>query len=278
MIFPYTNGGTAIDFKNDGTAPEASATTEDVTIILSQNFNDGWGEWTRVNVNGQQEWEIDDIHGPDGSPCAKASGYDGQPYANEDWLISPAMNLDEYSSEILVFYNADAYDGPALEAMISSDYNGVDPNAATWTPLSFETSSGFFEWISSGNIDLSDISGTEVYLGFKFTSTDAESATWELDDILITGAVGTGISEGNELNTIISLYPNPAASTVNIRADSQEQLHVQLFSMMGAAVTDKIPFTGQYLIDLGGIGNGIYLLHFTDSEGRSKNRKLIIDK
>ena len=67
-IYPYTNGGAAIDFKNDGTAPSASATTADVTIIESENFDEGWGNWTRVNVNGAQEWEIDDIHGVGDTP------------------------------------------------------------------------------------------------------------------------------------------------------------------------------------------------------------------
>ncbi len=277
-IFPYTNGGADIDYKNDGTPPASTATTADVTIIESENFNDGWGNWSRVSVSGEQVWEIDDEHGVGDTPCAKMSGYAGQTYANEDWLISPPMNFNNYTDEVINFYNADAYDGTALEALISNDYDGIDPTTASWDPMTFETSSGYFEWISSGDIDISEINGEAVYIAFKYTSTSQEAATWEVDEILITGSEITGLGEQNNFSAQLNIYPNPAVNIVNITTDADLSLKLQIYSLLGTKVMEEQSFTGSTNIDLAGIRNGIYLLHFTDQNGNTGIEKLVIEK
>lgn len=275
-IYPYTNGAADIDYKNDGTAPAASATTADLTIIEAENFDDGWGDWQRVSVVGDQEWIIDPENGVGGSPCAKCSGYAGQPNANEDWMISPAMNFDAYMDEVMNFYNADAYDGPALEVFISNDYDGSDPTTATWTSLTYISSEGFFDWVSSGDIDISGVSGTAVYVAFKFTSTSSESATWEIDDILITGNEVTGVGEQNEFTTEVKIYPNPANNFVHISSDDTQALGVKIFSLVGAEVSSEVIFSGSTKLDIGGFNSGIYLLHFTDEGGNTSIQKLVV--
>ena len=66
------------------------------------------------------------------------TGYEGQPFANDDWLISPPLNLDDFENEALVFYNAMSYTGPDMELKISTDYDGGgDPYTATWSTESF---------------------------------------------------------------------------------------------------------------------------------------------
>jgi hypothetical protein len=276
-IYPYTNGGADIDFKNDGTAPSATATTADITIIESENFNDGWGNWTRVNVVGEQEWDIDEIHGVGDTPCAKCTGYDGQPYANEDWLISPVMNFNNYQSETLNFWNADAYDGPALEVLISNDYDGEDPTSATWQSLSYESSTGYFEWISSGDIDISNVDGEAVYVAFKFTSSDSESATWEVDDVLITGTGASGFSEPGEFTSELSIFPNPAKNRVNISSSDEHEVSVMLYTLLGERVSEEIKFSRTTSLELNNMVSGIYILQFTDQYGNTRNEKLIIE-
>ncbi|MCD4694701.1 MAG: choice-of-anchor J domain-containing protein, partial [Bacteroidales bacterium] len=190
-IYPYTNDGTEIDYKTDGTAPLANATTENVVLVTLEyeNFDDSWGNWTPISVVGSQTWTRDNTYGINYTPCAQVSGYDDENYyENEDWLISPSLNLNNYQSEILNFQNAQNYTGADLELKVSTDYNGGgDPNSATWTNLSYSMSSGGFTWTSSGDVDLSGFEGNAVYVAFFFTSTNDGSATWELDEISITG-------------------------------------------------------------------------------------------
>ena len=159
-IYPYTNAAANIDFKTDGTAPAANTTTSNLQILEFENFDESWGNWTTISVIGDEVWDRDNTYGIGGTPCAKMSGYNGGALDNEDWLISPELDLSDYSTIGLNFFTAMAYTGPDLECLVSSDYSGTgDPNAATWTSFSFAWSTEFFEWTESGDIDLSAYSG-----------------------------------------------------------------------------------------------------------------------
>lgn len=185
-IYPYTNTGASIDYKTDGTAPEATATT--TNVVMFEDFDWSWMAWTPISVTGDQLWDRDNTYGIGGSPCAKMTGYSGTSYENEDWLISPPMNLDVYTNENLTFYTAMDFTGPDLEVKYSTDYDGGgNPSTGTWTTISATLSPGSFAWTASGNVDLSGVSGTAVYLAFIYTSTASNSATWEVDNVLVTG-------------------------------------------------------------------------------------------
>jgi len=193
-IFPFTNTGSAIDYKNDGTPPSAQATTEqsNEVDILFTTFDNGWENWTAVSVVGDQVWDRENTYGLEGTPCASMSGYEGAPFDNEDWLISPAIDLTEYSNETFEFYSAFNYTGPDLEVLISTDYDGSgNPNDFTWEDFSdqvqWPAAGSYFEWTASGMIDIADYTDQTIYVAFKFTSTVDGSATWELDNIAISG-------------------------------------------------------------------------------------------
>lgn len=185
-IFPYTNAGSNIDYKTDGTAPSDDATTS--TVIMYEDYDLSWGAWTRISVVGDQVWDRDNTFGIGGTACARMSGYESGSNANEDWLISPPMNFDAYTNEILTFFNAKNFPGPDMVVKISTDYNGGgDPYTATWTDLSYAMSPGSWQWTASGNIDVSTYNGTAVYIAFQYTSNTSESATWEVDNIMVSG-------------------------------------------------------------------------------------------
>jgi len=116
-IYPYTNSGTNIDYKTDGTAPSANATTASTIVLNSENFDFGWGDWTTVNVLGDQVWDRENTYGIGGSPCAKISGYEAGDFANEDWLISPSFDFTEYENELFTFWSALGY--PIAESQLT---------------------------------------------------------------------------------------------------------------------------------------------------------------
>lgn len=188
-IYPYTNSGEFIDYKTDGTPPTAEATTEETTFLLFTDFNADWGGWTTVSVVGAQQWSRNNTFGLEGTPCALMSGFSGGNFENEDWLISPPVNLSATSNEVLKFFSAKNYVGPRLELRISTDYNGTgNPNDFTWQMFTDEAmwSPGSFAWTESGYIDLSSFTNNTIYVAFQFFSTATESANWEIDNVSIT--------------------------------------------------------------------------------------------
>lgn len=152
------------------------------------NFNDNeFGEWEVISVKGEQEWYLNN----QGSETfyAVMSGYDNGHNENEDWLISPSYDLNQYDNETFSFWNACNYSGPDLQVKISTDYTGEgDPHQATWEDVSGITlSTGDFNWVYSGEVDLSNYLNSNVHIAFVYTSTGSSGRTWEVDDITLMG-------------------------------------------------------------------------------------------
>ena len=151
----------------------------------SNNLNN----WMVVNVNGEQEWEITPYGNP--APSAKISGYSGGSNANEDWLITNLIDVSSLSTVTLNFQSVVRYNGPSLEVYASSDYSGGDPTTdGNWSELSVildTDNSSWSSWTDSGNVDLSSYAGGNLYIAFKYVSTSSASATYEIDNVLLTG-------------------------------------------------------------------------------------------
>ena len=180
------------------TSPEQSYTVTDpatTTIPYNETFDADLGDCYTYSVSGDTKYWIwgDDYGNEDG--FAYMNGWSGS-NPEEDWLILPGINLDSYSNEIMQFYTWDYYgnddENNYLKLFYSTDYPGVgDPSGSNWTELSFYKPDNWGFWAPSGVVDLSGISGTSVYIGFKYYSTN-DPRSWRLDDI--------SIFEGSQVN------------------------------------------------------------------------------
>ncbi|MFD0964346.1 DUF5689 domain-containing protein [Pseudofulvibacter geojedonensis] len=144
--------------------------------------------WENISVIGSQNWYIDTFNASD--PVARMSGFSGGPQDNEDWLISPAIDLSSATTPILSFENLKRYSGLDLEVYYSVDYDEMgDPSTATWTALNptLDTNTGSWSsWTQSGDLDLSAAVGGNVYVAFKYVSTTSGgAATWQVDAVQI---------------------------------------------------------------------------------------------
>jgi len=153
------------------------------TIPYVQDFSAGFGDCYTFSVSGDAQWYMYN------SDNAAMNGY-LQPL-NEDWLVLPAINFDAYANERMTFNTIATYgvidENNYLKLMYSTDYFGLgNPNTAkgTWTEIPFTPAAVGGGEASSGILDLSGISGTNVYLAFKYYSTDSPTR-WEVDDISI---------------------------------------------------------------------------------------------
>ena len=159
----------------------------DSSLILKESFATSLGSFTQYSVTGAQVWANNASYS-----VAQMSGYSGGNNANEDWLVSPALNLTHHTNIILKFSTAMNYgtagDG-SLKVMYSTTYSGSgDPNLATWTEFpAYTLSAGAWAMTPSGDIDITSIGGTHTYIAFKYVSTTSSAATWELQNLSIKG-------------------------------------------------------------------------------------------
>ncbi len=145
------------------------------------------GDWTTQLVTGNLNWETSYFSS---NNFAKMTNFNYDTYTNSEsevWLISPSFDLTSAISPVLNFRTAMNYDGPALQAKYSTDYDGVSlPATATWTDLAPALSTGSYNWVNSGNLELPKV--PSIYVAFIYTGSDSDGATWELDDIGIIEA------------------------------------------------------------------------------------------
>ncbi len=194
-IFPYTNSGSNIDYKTDGTAPELVLGIPDVVIVEDQNFDESYGDWEVVSISGEQVWSRDNNSGTQETPCARITGkLWGTVYENQDWLISPPMDFTPFANEFISFYSAVGFAtaDQQFTLKISTDYAGnADPLLATWTELTPLLPDGTvnWAWTWSGETDLSAYESENVYMAFVYQCGTDAAATWQLDNILISGEI-----------------------------------------------------------------------------------------
>ena len=158
--------------------------------LFYDNFaGDNLNNWHVKNIQGEQTWETTPYGNP--APSAKISGYSNGSNANEDWLITTAIDLSNVTTASLTFQSVVRYSGPSLSVHMSTDYNEGDPTTdGNWTELSVTLDtddSSWSSWTDSGNIDLSSVTGGTVYIAFKYISNSSSSATYEIDNVLVTG-------------------------------------------------------------------------------------------
>jgi len=193
-IYPYTNSGNGINFKTDGSAPSANDETQSI-INVNDFESNTFGTWDTVSLASVKNWSVYSGNGAYGTQYyANMNGYQTSgDVLEDDWLISPSLNLDVYTDEKMIFFTYWQYstETDELKLKYSTDYTSGDPSAATWFELTFTKSPVAFTWVPSGFIDLSSISGNNVHIAFHYVST-ATPRSWSVDEIEITG---NGVSD-----------------------------------------------------------------------------------
>lgn len=193
------------------TSPEENYVVRDpetTSLPYSQTFDSDLGNTYPFNAAGASLfWTWSSIT-KENSGHAYMFGLNGT-NPEEDWLILPGINLDNYSDEILQFYSWERYGSDDadnyLKLLYSTNYSGTgDPTAASWTELSFNKPGASEIWASSGLVDLSGITGAMVYIGFKYYSTN-DPKSWRIDDVnIFEGSLVNVTFQVNMQNEIVS--------------------------------------------------------------------------
>ena len=113
------------------------------------------------------------------------------------WMIAPAVDLTLAVKPYVSFESADGYDnGATMEFFVSKDYNGSStPWTSTWTKLSYNppasNPSGYSQFASSGQVDLTPFKGGTVYTAWVYKGADPsgsasdKTTTWEVDNVIV---------------------------------------------------------------------------------------------
>ena len=170
---------------------------EDLTVATSFN------KFKTQSIYGTQTWTCDSKYG------AKMNGYVDKTYANEDWLVSPAIDLSNCRVAELTFSHAFGPKSsiPTTTAQkaqytvwVSNDFNG-DVTTATWTeiPISYGTSA--WSYISTKVMIPAENLQKNCCIAWKYTCEDI-SATWEIKSVSIVANEAEVIGNGGAPSSV----------------------------------------------------------------------------
>ena len=151
--------------------------------VFYESFKSSIGKFTIKDVNRPEQvkavWEHSSQY-----VCMKATAYlNGKNYASESWLISPEIDLTDVSQSYFTFEHAGLYFGNiSNEATVWVSKDGGD-----WKQLVINADNYPSSWtfISAGNWDLSEYSGSKIKIGFRYTSTSTKGGTWEICNVAV---------------------------------------------------------------------------------------------
>ena len=152
--------------------------------------------WTNYIEAGTVGWEAYTQTGTNASQgiSARVGSFGSDDVSSIAWLITPQINLDANTGITFSFESSTSFaDMATMEVLISQDWDGTEAGVAnaTWGILDdayvAQESDFFGDWLESGNVDLSCLSGT-AHIAFKYEGRDNDddfNGTYELDLVTI---------------------------------------------------------------------------------------------
>ena len=192
VTYAEINGNSYGTDPTDTPTPPDPGTTEYFNQTLTTV--DSYNTFTAYSVTGEQEWYQNSAHLDYG---AVMSGYaNGTSYANEDWFISPVIDLSASTSPILNFEHArgpqDSMNVGVEEGYytvwVTNDYpEGADPSQERWVELPIQNQpTTKWQFVSAGDLVIpAEFKTSTCRIAFRYLSVDGASATWEIKNVVV---------------------------------------------------------------------------------------------
>ncbi|HMI06948.1 MAG TPA: choice-of-anchor J domain-containing protein [Flavobacterium sp.] len=191
---------------------------------------------------------------------------------NEDWLVTSAVDLTNYTGTALTFYAGQQYTDPYATvykvkvSTTSQDDISTFTDLGTYSEADF-AGAGAAPLTAQFTIDLNAYNGqSSVYIAFVMLQNDGDN--WFLDDVNVTGTLSTKVFDKN---TMVSVFPNPSGNIVNLNTNMEIRT-VEVYGVLGNLVQSV---SNSKTVDISGLANGTYQFKITNSEGSVFNHKVV---
>ncbi len=150
------------------------------TTVRGSSDTESFDQWNCTTYNGRTYMEF----------------YDNDGNNDEDWLISPSVNLNNTSIDYLSFEYDNHTDAVGLSFFYSTNYDGSGTASsvdnATWVEIpidlfNIDADAYLYNFLFHPSIDVSSISGSSVYFAFRYISPGNGTQGWSIDNVTISG-------------------------------------------------------------------------------------------
>ena len=270
--YVYKNGQQLFQLNNDITYDlfvDESCTDNDARPLpFVENFNSGttdWNCWTKtdefMNWDSDHEYTyasywnriIYDEYNIDNQCVYHKYNSD---FDQEGWLISPKLAITNGMDAVLTFNTYEEYPNDVRYEGVLVSTTGTAPGNFTEVWTQNDASS---QW-KEVTIDLTQFSGHNIYIAFKYAGTNGHS--WYIDDISVSEYLGVTDVEASQF----AVYPNPANESIRI-SGIESETEVSIYNATGALVkVVNVNVDGNILISE--LPTGLYIARFGENSLR----------
>lgn len=161
--------------------------TSATKLLLQADFSSNLAPFTAQSVKGSQSWRVNTQY-----KNASMSGFqDGASHENEDWLISPAMNLTDTKAGFVTFSHTwNKGDVSKMKSEITiwftTNYTG-DASTTQWEQAPIPNYPAGTDWtyVPSGEVKFpaSVLGKPNVRFAFKYICSNASSGNWQVKEL-----------------------------------------------------------------------------------------------
>lgn len=183
------SNGSENDFvlEGGGVTPPVGNVYLNETLLNQSSFD----KFSSYSVAGDQVWGFDSRYG------AVMSGYaDNTSFANEDWFVTPVVDLSASTNPILTFEHARGPESSMnvgvaegyYSAWVTNGYtDGSDPTQTTWVELPILNHPTVkWQYVNSGELVIpAEYRTATCRIAFRYLSIDGASATWEIKNVVV---------------------------------------------------------------------------------------------
>jgi hypothetical protein len=181
-------------------------------------------------------------------------------------MVLPAVNFVTYPNVRLSFesymnYGADDADN-YFKLVYSTNYAGIgDPSMATWTEIPFDYPTELSTWTPSGSLNLSAITGSSIYIAFKYHYNVDFYRSWQIDNISM---INLPLGIDNPVSEIGKIYTY--GKELKIELEKAINGQVQIVNTFGQQVAD-FNLTGNKASYTFNAPAGIYIVRIMSEDG-----------